>query len=413
LSASDQAFDSATAAARRGDRALALLLGLHGLALMVVFPFGPQASRLWEPGVPGIGLLAAAFPLAAVLGLVFARRVPRLPDSPRALAVLACLATLPCALAFDYPSLVLGRLLSGFVIGASYVAIHRLLRGEAAPLVARLAPRVIAFGMPVCLTAAGLLDWHYAFVPLIAGYALVAWLAGGADGPAAGSSRSGRSAHGPRFLPHAATATLAFVSAAYLTVLSGFLVFNAGHTELHIPCGLLLGALLGLGVVPVLDRLRARLSPARVFAAALVASLATLGALLLLRSPIPAAAAVSAIGFFIAATGARHLALARLVQPTITPESLRAFQLHTHLAHHLGSGLGALAAGMLIVLDPATRTLEGMPGLLLASLVATGLALVCGLAAARSRASTNCAAAQASRMPSPAEISPSEIRAAS
>ncbi len=378
---------------------------------MVVFPFGPQASRLWEPGVPGIGLLAASFPLAAVLGLVAARRVPRLPGSPRALAALALLATLPCALAFDYPSLVLGRLLSGFVIGASYVAIHRLLRAETAPLVSRLAPRVVAFGMPVCLTAAGLLDWHYAFVPLLVGYAFVACSSRGL--PPAGSVDlpwHGRPADGPCLLAHAATTALAFVSAAYLTVLSGFLVFNAGHTELHIPCGLLLGALLSLGVVPVLDRLRAVLSPAAVFAASLAASTTTLAALLLLRSPIPAAAAISAIGCFIAATGARHLALARLIQPSLAPDALRAHTLHTHLAHHLGSGLGALAAGLLVVLTPL-RTLSGMPALLAVSLGATALACACGIAAARRP--TPAGMTQAKSMPSPTEMSPSEIRAAS
>lgn len=376
---------------------------------MVVFPFGPQASRLWEPGLRGIGLLAAAFPLAAVLGLFVARRLPRLPASPRPLAALAFAAILPCALAFDYPALVLGRVLSGLVIGASYVAIHRALPAEAAPLVSRLAPRVVAFGMPVCLAAAGLLDWHHAFVPILVGYAFVAWSCRGAGVPPVESSWHGGSADGSYLFAHAATAALAFVSAAYLTVLSGFLVFNAGHTELHIPAGLLLGALLGLGVAPALDLLRARLSPTAVFAAALAVSSATLFALLPLGHPLPAPLAVSTIGVFIAANASRHLALARLVQSGLAPRDLRAHQIHTHLAHHLGSALGALAAGSLIVLTPK-HTLAGMPGLLAASLAATGLALACGLAAFRR---SDPVGAQATPIPSPAEISTSEIRAAS
>ncbi len=90
--APDQPTDSAA------ERAFALLLGLHGLALMVVFPFGPQATRLWHPGLPGIATLTASFPLAAVLGGLFARRSSLLPSSPRTLAALACLSTLPSAL---------------------------------------------------------------------------------------------------------------------------------------------------------------------------------------------------------------------------------------------------------------------------------------------------------------------------
>ncbi len=378
---------------------------------MVVFPFGPQATRLWQPGVSGICLLAASFPTAAVLGLLLARRLPRLPGSPRTLAALACLGTLPCALSFDYSSLMLGRAFAGFLAGLSYVAIHRVLRVEAAPLVSRHAPRLVAFGMPVCLLAATLLDWHYAFVPILAAYAFVAFTSRGTPQPRPTHSSS-RGSPGPRafLLAHAATACLAFVSAAYLAVLSGFLVFNAGHTELHIPAGLLLGALLSLGVAPLLDRLRVRLSPAAVYATALGLSAATLATLLLLRTPISTVAALSAIGVFIAATGARHLALARLVQPSLAPAALRAHALDTHLAHHFGCALGALAAGGLIMLTPA-GILGGMPRLLLASLAATALALLAGLAAARR--STPATQAQAKLIPSPAEMSPSEIRAPS
>jgi hypothetical protein len=181
-----------------------------------------------------------------------------------------------------------------------------------------------------------------------------------------------------------ATGALAYVSAAYLTVLSGFLVFNAGHTEFHIPLVLLLAALLGLGVPPALAVLRARMGAPMILASTLGVSAIALVALLALRTPQPAALAVGIIATFITANTARHLALAGLVVPSVAPEALPAHQTHTHLAHHLGSGLGALSAGLFITITPA-HTLTGMPALLAAAFSATALAFVCGLRAVHPR----------------------------
>lgn len=363
---------------------------------MVAFPFGPQAARLWHPGINGFAVLTSAFPFAVVLGGLLARRAPRLPVSPRTLALLAFVATLPGAFSFDYPSLVVARFIAGLATGVSFVAIHRVLPPEAGPFVMRLAPRIVAFGMPVCLLAATVFDWRAAFIPLLAGHALLALrFAPGSQLLASGSSLPAPClARLPEAAPPAlvATGALAYVSAAYLTVLSGFLVFNAGHTEFHIPVVLTLAALLGLAVPPVLKHLRRNLSPAAVFASALGFSAVSLLALLSLRTPQPAILAVSVAALFLVANSSRHLALAGLVLPRLAPGQLPAHQTHTHLAHHLGSGLGALTAGLAVSITPA-HTLQGMTALLAASLVATGLALATGLWSAQPRRAPVVAAA--------------------
>lgn len=351
---------------------------------MVVFPLGPQAARLWHPGVNGFAVLAAAFPFAVVLGGLLARRAPRLPSTPRALALLAFAATLPCALSFDYSSLVVARLIAGLATGAAFVAIHRVLSPAAGPLVARLAPRIIAFGMPLCLLAATAADWRAAFLPILAGQSLLVALPGRKSPlPSFTAARRFPLAEAaPAAL--VATGSLAFVSAAYLTVLSGFLVFNAGHAEFHIPAVLALAALLGLAVPPALASLRRRLPPAGVFVSALGFSAASLTALLVLRGPQPAVLAVSVIALFLVANSTRHIALAGLVLPHLGPTQTASHQTHTHLAHHFGSGLGALSAGALVSLTPA-HTLAGMPALLAASLLATTLAFATGIVSVRSR----------------------------
>lgn len=361
------------------DRALTMLVGLHGLALMVVFPLGPQETRLWHPGVSGVTALAAAFPLAAALAGIIARRMPRLPEDPRLLAIAALLSTLPCALSTGYHSLLIGRVIAGLVAGVSYVAIHRALPVATLPRVSRLAPRIVAFGMPLCLLGAALLDWRAVFVPLLAGQAWVALRAPRMPGPGPFEKTSLRREVAPAAL--ISTGALAMVSGAYLSVLSGFLVFNAGQTEFHIPAALLLGALLGLAVPPIVIKLGARFSPRPLFALTLVASALSLVGLLSLRSPSPGLVAISFIGVFIAANAARHLALARLVIPRLDAIDLPSHQTNNHLAHHLGSGIGALSAGLFIQASPVSG-LGGMPQLLILALAATGLALVSGFAAA-------------------------------
>lgn len=378
-----QPGQSAASACRSArDRAFAVLLGLHGLAILVAFPFGPQAARLWHPGIRGFAVLTAAFPFAVVVGGLLARRAPRLPVSPRTLALIAFAATLPCALSVDYPSLVVARFTAGLATGVSFVALHRALPPETGPFVMRLAPRIVAFGMPVCLLAATVCDWRFAFIPLLAGQA---WIAFSSKLTAHSAKRT---AHSPEFIHEAApwalvaTGALAFVSAAYLTVLSGFLVFNAGHTEFHIPVVLTLAAVLGLAVPPVLKHLRRSLPPAAVFAGALALSATSLCALLALRGPQPAFLAVSLVALFLVASSSRHLALAGLVLPRLAHGQLAAHQTHTHLAHHLGAGLGALTAGLVVSIT-AAHTLTGMTTLLAVSLLATGVALTAGLLSIR------------------------------
>ncbi len=373
---------------------------------MVVFPLGPQEARLWHPGVPGVAALAAAFPLSAALAGLLARRAPRLPNSPRALAGLVFLTTLPCAFSHDYPSLVAARVLAGLFAGVAYVAIHRVLPASASPAVARLAPRIVSFGMPVCIAAATLADWRFAFAPILLGLLAVCVFSGGEETPASGSPALPPPPE-PAPWSLVATLALAFVTAAYLAVLSGYLVFNAGHGEVHIPVVLSTAALLGLAAPPLVGRIRARTSPAVFYACSLGASVLALLALLRLQGPLPAPAAIAAIATFLVVNATRHLALAGLVSAQVPGPLVPAHQLHTQLAHHLGFGFGALGAGRLVSLTPH-HGLVGMPALLGASLAATLIALLAGLAARR-----HAPPAQARAIPNPDERSSSRTRAPS
>jgi len=366
------------------DRALAWVLGLHGLAMMIAFPLGPQQARLWHPGLPGIGALVAAFPIAAVIAGLFARRLPRLPSEPRTLAFMAVAGLLTSIFSTGYFSFFAARILGGFTAGASAVALYRMLPAQAIPDATKVAGRIIAFGMPVCLLVATVFDWRAVCIPICAGFVIIALRAARpAEFPSPTPARSLEEAAPGALI---ATSALAFVSSSYLTVLSGFLVGNAGHTEFHIPGGLLTGALLSLAVPSLMNFVNARLAARTVFAGALAASLLTLVCLLTLRGPLPAALVFGFIGCFLAANAMRHMALARLILPRLRADQVPAHQTHAYIAHCLGCGLGALCAGRVIHVRPMGG-LHGMETLLGCALVATSLALVAGFAVAQTTAS--------------------------
>ena len=113
-----------------------------------------------------------------------------------------------------------------------------------------------------------------------------------------------------------------------------------------------------------------------------------------LRGAFPAALATGFIGCFLAVNSVRHLALAGLVLPRLHAGQIPAHQTHTHIAHCLGSGLGALCAGRLIYVSPG-GTLAGMERLLVFGIGATLLALATGLAAVQPTASPAMRAASA------------------
>lgn len=377
------------------NRACAFLLGLHGLALVVVFPLGPQQTRLWHPGVAGIAALVAAYPLAAVIGGLFARRLKPAPTGVRSLAVLTALSLLLAVLSKDYPTFFAARLLGGFIAGFGLVALHRLMPAAVMPAASRVAARIIAFGLPLCVLAATLMDWRSAFVPLLAGaVALVVAVPTPANDNESDAVPPASAEAAPAAI--VATGALAFVSGAYLTILSGFLVRNAGHSELHITAALLTGAGLGLIIPFAVSALRRRLTPVASFGVVLAISALSLASLLTLRAAVPAALAVALLGCFLAINGARHLALAGLVLPRLSEDQLPAHQTHTHLAHHAGSGLGALAAGWLIHTAPEGG-LIGMGSLLGCTLGAITLAWTAGLALTQTTASPAARAASANK----------------
>ena len=364
----------------RSARCLEWLIGLHGLAFVVVFPLGPLQARLWHPGVAGIALLVAVYPLAVVIGGAVARRQSVLPSSVRVLAALAGLGFLPAVLSSDYLTFFAARVVGGLTAGVSLVALQRALPAEDIPSANRLAARIIGFGLPVCIFAVTVTDWRAAFLLLLVGSGVVAWCA---------PRRAEQLAQHPHIpMPEAApaalvaTGALAFVSGSYLTVLSGFLVFNAGQSEFYISVALLIGAGLGVVVPSLVAALRRSLGPRHTLTAIFIGSGLSLTALLALRTPLSAGPAVGLIGCFLAMNGARHVTLAGIVLPRLTMAQLPVHQSHAHLAHHGGSALGVLTAGWVAHNLPGGG-LTGMGSLLICGLAATAVAWVAALKSAQ------------------------------
>lgn len=364
-----------TVSPARRDLVFAWLLGLYGISFMAVYPLGPQQTRLWHPGVPAIGAMVSAFPVAAMIGALIARRLPWLPARPRVLALLGAAGLLPTLFSTDYPTFFIARVIAGLSAGFGVAAIYRALPIGRFNASSGYAARVIVWGMPPCILAATLTDWRAAFAPVFGAFAIIA------AGTKQGARSSGISARPPlnEAAPASlvATAALAFVTSSYLTVLSGFLVFNTGHTELHIPCALTVGALLSLTIPAVMAFTHGRWTKRTGYVLFLAASIVVLSGLLLMQERLHAAAALSLVGLFLAINTTRHLSLGGLVRPLLKDEDVPSHHTHTYIFHCMGAGLGALFAGCTIH-SGGNGSIAGMAALYTAGVAATLVALAGG-----------------------------------
>lgn len=175
----------------RENRLVALLAAMqfcHIVDFMVLMPLGPQLMRLMQITPAQFGFLVAAYTLSAGLaGFVCAFIVDRFDRRRMLLTILAgfLLATLACAMAWNFESLLLARLLAGLfggVLGANILAylgdcIPEVRRGAATgKLMAAFALAAVA-GVPLGIFLATHYTWHMPFL-FISGISLLLWFLG-------------------------------------------------------------------------------------------------------------------------------------------------------------------------------------------------------------------------------------------
>jgi predicted MFS family arabinose efflux permease len=175
----------------------------HILDFMIMMPLGPQLTRIFAIDNAAFGLLVSAYTLSAgVSGLAASLYVDRFDRKRLLLALYALfgLATLACALAPGYNTLLLARVAAG-VFGGVLSTLSQTIVADVVPFERRGAAMGIVMssfslatvaGVPLGLWLANALGWHAPFWSLALVCALL-WALAWRTLPALGQHLSGQS----------------------------------------------------------------------------------------------------------------------------------------------------------------------------------------------------------------------------
>ena len=391
----------------------------HVLDFMIMMPLGSHLMRVFQIGPSEFSYLVAAYGIAAALtgfagGFVLDRF-----DRRTALLTLYTgfgVATLACALAPTYPTLLLARFAAGAFGGVASSVVSAMVgdlipparRGRAMGSVMVAFPIASVLGVPIGLVLAEKFEWHAPFF-LVAGLSVVVI------------------ALGARMLPHLKpqhapahpflqmktiladpvhqrgfmlSAALVFAGGVVIPFLAPSMVANVGLTEAQLPLIYLSGGLCTFATTPFVGRLSDRHDKLHVLAwISLAASLVVL--LLTNLQHASLAGAMAMTGLFMVTMSGRFTPAMAMITNAVGPRYRGGFMSVNSAVQQASSGLANLTAGLLVHADSQGR-LVGYPRVGVLSVLCFGLTL---LLASRLRA----AAPHASK-PAPAE--PAAIPAA-
>lgn len=385
---------------RRAPGELGLLLTLaavqftHIVDFMIMMPLGPQFMRLFEIGPQPFSLLVSAYTFAAATsGFIAAFWIDRF-DHKRALLALYggfIVATALCGLATSYPLLLAARVVAGsfggvigglvFAIVADAVPYRR--RARATAIVAAAFSLAAVAGVPLAIWFAVHFSWRVPFLVLAAtsvgvGLATMRLLPPLRAHLAHAQQRHPieqlRAIFGvPNHLrAFAFMITLMFAGFTVIPFFAPYNVANVGISESDLAVVYFVGGLFTLVTAQIFGRLADRHGKKRIFTLlALVSIVPILITTHLPRLPLAAVIPFAAL-FFIFVTGRFGPAMA-LITGSVEPRLRGSFMSFNASIQQLGSGLAAMAAGLIIGrASDGSLTRYGMVGWL-----AVGCTLLC------------------------------------
>ena len=376
------------------ERALLWLLAAiqfsHIVDFMVMMPLGPQIMREFAVGPAAFSTLVAAYSVsAAISGLVAAGFVDRM-EHKRLLLILFglfALATLACALAPSYLSLIVARSLAGIFGGVLSGLVHAISgdlvpehhRGRAAGIIMTGFSLSTVAGVPLSLALAAELGWRAPFMALCLLSGLLWWVAWRWL-PRAGDHLRGVSSleQGLRPLIRHPD-TLPCLLFGFLMPFAGFMLIPffaihltgaVGLTEGDLPWVYLSGGFATLFTARIIGWLSDRFGKPQIYR--LVALLAMIP---MIWFPLLGAvglgwALVCTTSFFILVSGRAVPAMA-LLTSALPPPLRGRFMSVNNSGLQMGMGLGSACAGFVVSID-AHGQLEDF---WLASLMAVSISL--------------------------------------
>ncbi len=346
----------------------------HILDFMIMMPLGPQLTRIFSIDNAAFGLLVSAYTLSAgVSGLAASLYVDRFDRKRLLLALYALfgLATLACALAPGYNTLLLARVAAG-VFGGVLSTLSQTIVADVVPFERRGAAMGIVMssfslatvaGVPLGLWLANALGWHAPFWSLALVCALL-WALAWRTLPALGQHLSGQSDkpmwHNLWSVVREPTHWRAFGLSA-LMMFAGFTVIpyitlynthNVGLTEAQIPWIYLCGGAATLVSARWVGRLSDRVGKQRMFFhVALWVSVPLMATTLLPHAPLWGVLVVSTCFFLL--MNSRMIPGMALISSAVRPEKRGTFMAVNGAVQSASMGAAAFVGGLIIGRDTA------------------------------------------------------------
>lgn len=376
---------------------LVLLAGIqftHILDFMIVLPLGPQFIRIWGIDTHQFALLVSVYTIsAAVAALACAFTIDRF-DRRRALLFLYfgfVVATLLCALAPDYATLLAARVVAGAFGGVAGAAVYSIVadvipeqrRGSAMGTIMIAFPISSVIGVPFGLMLANWFDWRAPFLlltlvsaaVLAAAWRIVPRLRGHvAHARAANPWRQSLAlfADANHRRAFALMAVLIFGGFSVIPFISPYAVANVGLRETDLPWLYFWGGLATMFSSRLIGRLADVRGKRETFT--LIAAI-SLAPLLITTNlpPVPVWVAVLTSVVFMVFVSGRFVPAMAIVTAAAQPAQRGSFMSFNSAIQQLSMGAASAASGFIIGQDAAGR----LTGYWIAGLVAVACTLVC------------------------------------
>lgn len=351
---------------------LAVLAGVHFIHIMdfmMMLPLGPQFMKLFELSPQQFGMIISAYAFSAAVCSFFASFVIDRFDRKKVLISLCAgigIATLLCALAMDYTSLLLARGVAGgfsgiisamiFAIVADIIPARR--RGAATGVVMSAFSMVAVVGMPLGMLLANLIDWRAPFFLLTALSSLIIIVALRILPPFRGHLIHYQERHPFKQLraiffernhlyAFALIAMLMFAGFSVSPFISTYMVVNIGMAENDLPYLYFFGGLATFFSARLFGRLADHHGKRKVFG--VTAALSVLPILMVTHlSPMPLVFALGITTLFMMLVSGRFVPAMALVTASVTPRLRGSFLSFNISIQQLSAGLASLLAGSII-----------------------------------------------------------------
>lgn len=350
---------------------------------MILMPLGPQLMRILKLSPGQFGWVVSVYTFSASLsGLLAALWMDRF-DRKRAFLVIYAgliVGTLSCGMAWDYPSLLAARVLTG-AFGGILGGLALAIVGDVFPPQSRATATgglMTAFalasvlGVPLGLALGTAAGWNAPFLALVV-LGLVNMLVGAIvvppirghlvaspNGGEGGQSNPFREMYSILIEPNHIRAYLLVVSLmiggfSVIPYISPYLVSNVKLREADLPWVYLVGGLLTLVFAPLVGRQADRHGKFRVYA--LIAPISAL--LMLATTHLPASIsmilAVLTVGLLMLSNAGRMTVALAMVTACVESRRRGRFMSLNSSIQHLATGIGASLGGMLVTTDADGR----------------------------------------------------------